>query len=132
MHTGIRVRHLPTARRRPTISPMTTLLPTSSSNTSISLIPSPTDDAVDPTPDLARALYTRMRRTLALVRQRFQTPLTLAEKLLLAHLHDPTAAAAATAITRGATYVQLTPDRVILQDVLGQTAFLQFMQTRRD
>ncbi len=28
--------------------------------------------------------------------------------------------------------VQLRPDRVVLQDVLGQTAMLQFMQTRRD
>src|SRR5205807_9392123 len=29
------------------------------------------------------------------------------------------------------SYDQLLPDRVILQDVLGQTAMLQFMQTRR-
>ena len=33
--------------------------------------------------------------------------------------------------SRGKSYVQLRPDRVILQDVLGQTAMLQFMQTRR-
>ncbi|HZA22324.1 MAG TPA: aconitate hydratase, partial [Dehalococcoidia bacterium] len=31
-----------------------------------------------------------------------------------------------------ATYIDLRPDRVVLQDVLGQTAMLQFMQTRRD
>ena len=38
---------------------------------------------------------------------------------------------ASTGMVRGQTYVQLRPDRVILQDVLGQTAMLQFMQTRR-
>ena len=31
----------------------------------------------------------------------------------------------------GQSYLQLRPDRVVLQDVLGQTAMLQFMQTRR-
>ena len=30
------------------------------------------------------------------------------------------------------SYLLLRPDRVVLQDVLGQTAMLQFMQTRRD
>jgi aconitate hydratase len=51
----------------------------------------------------------------------------LADKILLAHLDDPET----TELDRGKTYVQLRPDRVILQDVLGQTAMLQFMQTRR-
>ena len=32
----------------------------------------------------------------------------------------------------GRELVLLRPDRVVLQDVLGQTAMLQFMQTRRD
>src|SRR5262249_29057945 len=36
-----------------------------------------------------------------------------------------------TGMERGQTYLQLRPDRVILQDVLGQTALLQFTQTRR-
>src|SRR5262249_1092819 len=31
----------------------------------------------------------------------------------------------------GKSYLFLRPDRVVLQDVLGQTAMLQFMQTRR-
>src|SRR5947209_13437070 len=31
----------------------------------------------------------------------------------------------------GKSYLMLRPDRVVLQDVLGQTAMLQFMQTRR-
>ena len=32
----------------------------------------------------------------------------------------------------GKSYLILRPDRVVLQDVLGQTAMLQFMQTQRD
>ena len=32
----------------------------------------------------------------------------------------------------GASYPPLRPDRVVFQDVLGQTAMLQFMQTRRE
>ena len=51
----------------------------------------------------------------------------LADKVLLSHLDDP----ASTGLERGKSYILLRPDRVILQDVLGQTAMLQFMQTRR-
>jgi aconitate hydratase len=80
---------------------------------------------IDPTPELVTAVYARMTRTLAAVRDRRRRPLTLAEKLLLSHLDDPGQADA----VRGQTYVHLRPDRVILQDVLGQTAMLQFMQT---
>lgn len=85
-------------------------------------------DPVASTSEFAAAVYARMRRTLAAVRTRVTHPLTLAEKILLSHLDDP----AAPPPTRGATYVRLRPDRVILQDVLGQTAMLQFMQTGRD
>jgi aconitate hydratase len=81
----------------------------------------------DSTPELVAATYARMAATLTDVRRRRPGPLTLAEKLLLAHLDDVTQAAA----SRGATVVALRPDRVILQDVLGQTAMLQFMQTGR-
>jgi aconitate hydratase len=85
------------------------------------------DDPVDSTPELAQRVYDRMRRTLAAVRRTIDHPLTLAEKILLAHLDDP----ALPTPTRGSTYVRLRPDRVILQDVLGQTAMLQLMQTSR-
>jgi aconitate hydratase len=82
---------------------------------------------IESTPDLVASVYARMDRNLQTVRQRLGRPLGLADKVLLSHLDDP----AATDIVRGETYVQLRPDRVILQDVLGQTAMLQFMQTRR-
>lgn len=82
---------------------------------------------IESTPEFALGVYQRMERTLAVVRQKQGKPLTLADKLLLSHLDDP----AVTGLERGRSYLQLRPDRVLLQDVLGQTAMLQFMQTRR-
>jgi aconitate hydratase len=82
---------------------------------------------IESTPEFVTSVYERMDRTLSAVRQRLGRPMGLAEKVLLAHLDDPSS----TDLERGKSYVQLRPDRVILQDVLGQTAMLQFMQTRR-
>lgn len=79
---------------------------------------------ITPTPDSLARLFTRMDGAVAVVRRRLGRPLTLAEKVLLGHLDDPAAADLAPG-----SYVLLRPDRVILQDVLGQTAMLQFMQT---
>ncbi len=69
-----------------------------------------------------------MDETLRAVRARLGRPLALAEKALLGHLDEPSLVAT---LTRGEAYAQLRPDRVILQDVLGQTAMLQFAQTGR-
>ncbi len=80
------------------------------------------------TPEMAAKIYARMERTLAVVRHRLGRPLTLAEKLLLAHLDDPVAQA----LEPGRSYLALRPDRVVFQDVLGQSGLLQFMQTGRD
>ena len=85
-------------------------------------------NVIDSTPESVATLYQKMERTLEIVRSRLNRPLTLAEKILLGHLDDPSV----TDLVRGQTYVQLRPDRVILQDVLGQTAMLQFMQTGRE
>ena len=82
---------------------------------------------IESTPEFAQGVYERMDTTLAAVRQQLQRPLTLIDKVLLSHLDDPSVAR----FERGASYIQLRPDRVLLQDVLGQTAMLQFMQTRR-
>lgn len=82
---------------------------------------------IDSTPEFAASVYARMDRTLAAVRQHLGRPLGLADKVLLSHLDDPST----TGLERGKSYILLRPDRVILQDVLGQTAMLQFMQTRR-
>jgi aconitate hydratase len=82
---------------------------------------------IDSTPEFVSEVYQKMEQRLEIVRSRLNRPLTLADKVILGHLDAPET----TELERGQTYVQLRPDRVILQDVLGQTAMLQFMQTRR-
>jgi aconitate hydratase len=82
---------------------------------------------IESTPEMAANVYETMERNLTIVRRRLGRPLTLADKVLLGHLADPENQE----IEPGKSYLFLHPDRVILQDVLGQTAMLQFMQTRR-
>jgi aconitate hydratase len=83
---------------------------------------------IESTPEMAAAVYATMARNLAVVRRRLGKPLTLADKILLGHLDDPEHQE----IEPGKSYLQLHPDRVVFQDVLGQTGLLQFMQTRRE
>jgi aconitate hydratase len=82
---------------------------------------------IESTPGMTAKVYETMERNLAIVRDRLRRPLTLADKVLLGHLDDPTNQE----MNPGRSYLLLRPDRVVLQDVLGQTAMLQFMQTRR-
>src|SRR5215467_2187509 len=84
--------------------------------------------AIESTPKMAAAVYATMARNLAVVRRRLGKPLTLAEKILLGHLDDPEHQE----LEPGHSYLLTRPDRVVFQDVLGQTGLLQFMQTRRD
>lgn len=83
---------------------------------------------IESTPEMATKVYETMERNLEIVRRRLGTPLTLADKVVLGHLDDPENQE----INPGQAYLFLRPDRVVLQDVLGQTAMLQFMQTLRD
>ena len=83
--------------------------------------------AIEPTREVVSKVYETLDKNLKIVRANLGRPMGLTEKILMAHLDDPST----TGLVRGQTYVQLRPDRVILQDVLGQTAMLQFMQTRR-
>ncbi len=82
---------------------------------------------VESTPELVSNVYATMRRNLEVVRRRLNRPLGLADKLVLSHLDDP----AGQEMVPGRSYLLTRPDRVILQDVLGQTVMLVFMQTRR-
>ncbi len=82
---------------------------------------------IESTQSMAGKVYEMMERNLAIIRDRLRRPLTLADKVLLGHLDDP----ANQEMIPGHSYLLLRPDRVVLQDVLGQTAMLQFMQTRR-
>jgi aconitate hydratase len=83
---------------------------------------------IESTPEMAAKVYQTMARNLKVVRRRLGKPLTLADKVLLGHLDDPENQE----LEPGKSYLFLRPDRVVFQDVLGQTGMLQFMQTRRD
>ncbi|MBI3330932.1 MAG: aconitate hydratase, partial [Candidatus Omnitrophica bacterium] len=77
--------------------------------------------------DTIERLYERLEAVHAAARARWKRPLTLAEKILLAHVKDP-----AQPFARGEGYLSLQPDRVVMQDATAQMALLQFMQAARD
>ncbi len=72
--------------------------------------------------ELVEGVYARFEERIDAARERLGRSLTLAEKILIAHLDDPTAA-----FERGVTYNDLRPDRVAMQDATAQMALLQFM-----
>jgi aconitate hydratase len=72
--------------------------------------------------ELVRDVYRRFEQRIPAARERLGRPLTLAEKILVAHLDDPHAE-----FTGGVTYNDLRPDRVAMQDATAQMALLQFM-----
>jgi len=72
--------------------------------------------------DLVRDAYAKFEERVDAARQRLGRSLTLAEKILIAHLDDPSAD-----FDRGITYNDLRPDRVAMQDATAQMALLQFM-----
>lgn len=78
--------------------------------------------------EMIQQVYARMAGRVAAARKTAGRPLTLAEKVLYAHLWD---GPAAKAYTRGADYVDFAPDRVAMQDATAQMALLQFMQAGR-
>ena len=78
--------------------------------------------------DLIKKVYAAMPERVAEARKLVGRPLTLAEKILYAHLFVP----AEKAYERGVNYVDFTPDRVAMQDATAQMALLQFMTCGRD
>jgi aconitate hydratase len=78
--------------------------------------------------EAVRRLYASMESRHALARKRLGRPITLAEKILFAHLADPENQD----YERGKSYLMLHPDRVALQDATAQMAILQFMLAGRD
>jgi aconitate hydratase len=79
-------------------------------------------------PNAAARTYQNLARNASIARRRLGRPLTLAEKILFGHLDDPHVQA----LEPGKSYLALRPDRVVFQDVLGQSGMLQFMQTGRE
>ncbi len=68
-------------------------------------------------------LYQRLAERVAVGHRRLGRPLTLAEKILVAHLDDPEGQE----LVRGRSYAEFRPDRVAMQDATAQMALLQFM-----
>lgn len=77
--------------------------------------------------DAIRKLYASFAERFALMRKRLGRGLTLAEKILFAHLDKPDTAD----VERGTGWIDLRPDRVAMQDATAQMALLQFMQAGR-
>lgn len=75
--------------------------------------------------DMIKAVYAKFPERIAAARKVVNKPLTLAEKILYAHLWD---GAASEVYERGKSYVDFAPDRVAMQDATAQMALLQFMQ----
>ncbi len=74
------------------------------------------------------ALYSTFPARHALARRRLGRGLTLAEKILWAHLSEPETAT----LNRGSSFADLQPDRVAMQDATAQMALLQFMLAGKD
>jgi homoaconitase len=66
--------------------------------------------------------YSKLIANLKHVRKNMQRPLTLAEKILYSHLYDVEGAFSNGPIKRGETYLQLSPERVAMQDASAQMA----------
>ncbi|PUZ30247.1 aconitase [Chitinophaga costaii] len=78
--------------------------------------------------DVIKKVYAALPGKVEATRKMLGRPLTLAEKILYAHLYAPTTAA----YERGKSYVEFAPDRVAMQDATAQMALLQFMTCGRD
>ena len=78
---------------------------------------------------MLKTLYALYERKIERIRTILQRPLTLAEKILYAHLYDEKNVKN---YKRGEDYVNFRPDRVAMQDATAQMALLQFMNAGRD
>ncbi|WP_109300466.1 aconitate hydratase [Aquimarina sp. AU474] len=79
--------------------------------------------------DMIKKVYSQVADRVSAAREVTGKPLTLAEKILYAHLWD---GKANTAFTRGKDYVDFAPDRIACQDATAQMALLQFMQAGKN
>ena len=74
--------------------------------------------------DMLRSFYSNFPKRVDAAREQVGRPLTLAEKILYAHLYEETNICP---FRRGEDYVNFRPDRVAMQDATAQMALLQFM-----
>ncbi len=78
--------------------------------------------------EMIKQVYAALPGKVEATRKMLGRPLTLAEKILYAHLYAP----ATTPYERGKSYVEFAPDRVAMQDATAQMALLQFMTCGRE
>src|SRR5687767_2778553 len=77
--------------------------------------------------ELIKKVYAEMPGKIDQARTITGKPLTLAEKILYAHLYNPVTVP----YTRAKDYVDFAPDRVAMQDATAHMALLQFMTCGR-
>ena len=77
---------------------------------------------VKKSPPFVEESYIKAQKKLSQVKKKLNRPLCLAEKILFSHLADPEEFK-----EDDSDFLQLQPDRVIMQDVTAQMALLQFM-----
>ena len=73
--------------------------------------------------------YESLDSKISKIKDVLQRPLTLAEKILYAHLHKDSSLKN---YNRGEDYVFFAPDRVAMQDATAQMALLQFMMAGKN
>lgn len=79
--------------------------------------------------EMLRKFYSQFAEKLSYAREHIKKPMTLAEKILYAHLYDPSSIQP---YKRGEDYVNFRPDRVAMQDATAQMALLQFMNAGKE
>ena len=79
--------------------------------------------------EMLRSFYASYSESVAQAKATVKRPLTYAEKVLFAHLFDPTQLRS---YKRGVEYVDFRPNRVAMQDATAQMALLQFMNAGKD
>ncbi|MCZ0932245.1 MAG: aconitate hydratase [Oligoflexia bacterium] len=77
-------------------------------------------------PIFVQSCYEKAQKKLSLARKVLNRPLNLSEKVLFSHLFS------SNQFTGNEAFLNLNPDRVIMQDVTAQMALLQFMLTGKD
>ena len=80
-------------------------------------------------PEIIKSYYERLPRLIGEIRKKLDSPLTLSEKILYAHLFDRDSLRS---FSRGVDYVEFSPDRVAMQDATAQMALLQFIMAGKD
>ncbi len=77
--------------------------------------------------DMIKNFYRNLEDKQKKIKNALNRPLTLTDKILFSHLWD----SQISEYKRGADYVELSPDRVAMQDATAQMAMLQFMKSGR-